>query len=132
MSKKQFELETRTLGNKSKTQAMRILQKNDIRPYTYRFVHHKALKQHSVFAGSNRVGVVQEGNGETKAVLILIDPFAPEAISCEGKPPVTDWSKYDQSQIWEIWQGLVDDVDVSGFCNPHLPASEMTTMRLAA
>lgn len=48
-----------------------------------------------------------------------------------AKPPVTDWSKYDQGQIWEIYQGLVDGVDVSRYVNPLIPAIEMCAMRLA-
>lgn len=48
-----------------------------------------------------------------------------------AKPSVTDWSKYDQGQIWEIYQGLVDGVDVSRYVNPLIPAIEMCAMRLA-
>ena len=27
-------------------------------------------------------------------------------------PPFTDWSRFDRGQIWEIYQGLVNGIDV--------------------
>lgn len=132
---KKFELLTRTLAKRSKARAVKLLMEQGVKPDTYSFVFHKDLKQYCVFAGSRKVAVIKEGTeAYTMAVMELVDPNASEdAKKVVGEyPPVTDWSKFDQGQIWEVYQGLANGVDVSGFVNPLIPATEMCAMRLAA
>lgn len=132
---RKFELFTRTLAKRSKAQAILLLMEHGVESETFNFVFHKEFSRYSVFVGSQKVAVVQEGTEPyTMAVLELVDSNAPEgAKEAVGEhPPVTDWSKFDQGQIWEIYQGLAAGVDVSVFVNPLIPANEMFEMRLAA
>ncbi len=76
-------------------------------------------KINPVEIGSTGVDDIQEGQRECRNGAGL-------------HPAFTDWSKFDQGQIWEVYQGLVNGVDVSTFFNPKLSAIEMCAIRLAA
>ncbi len=67
---------------------------------------------------------------------VVVADIPEEHMDCQmnvaAHPPLTDWSRFDQGQIWEIYKGLSNGVDVSRFFNPQLSALEMCEIRLAA